>query len=74
MTGYRTLLVQRARAHAEDMARYDDTKDLVDTLVEMAIELERDTDETEQRPGLSGPTQTAEKHETPSKACIMCGR
>lgn len=35
--GYRAILIQKARAHAEDIRRYDDdSRDLVDTLVEMA--------------------------------------
>lgn len=35
--GYKALLIQSARSHAEDIRRYDDdSRDLVDTLVEMA--------------------------------------
>ena len=36
ISGYRAILVQKARAHADEMRRYDDTEDLVSTLVEMA--------------------------------------
>ncbi len=35
-TGYRAILIQKAREHADDYRRYDDTEGLVGTLVAMA--------------------------------------
>ena len=41
-SGHRAILIQQARAHADDYRRYDDTEDLVGTLVGMANMLAAD--------------------------------
>lgn len=40
--GHRAILIQQARAHVDEWRRYDDTADLVDTLVQMANLLSED--------------------------------
>lgn len=45
VVGHRAILVQRAREHADDIRRYDDeSRDLVDTLVQMANLLVEDAE------------------------------